>query len=309
MVPIDPTARGPGSVKTAVTHLGLRLAGLLAAGATAGAGPDTQPADPRPTPTPAPAMQVAAAPVRTAPDTGALLREGSYLLRTKGSLHRDADSGWWMFRVAPGDPHQQIGELTLLPCSLLENLEQLIESTPPQQRTIFDLSGQVFGFRGRNYLLPTHAPRLVEYVPPPPVESAPGMPGDNSARDILRELEQTVGPVLRSSRTGGPPDPDSEQGPRKLLAPGTVILWRRGWLVRGNGGAWSFVFEADASGLVDPPMILLPCLLLEEMERHGRLGGPDPALLISGRVERYHARNYLLPTSYQVPRHNTPLRP
>ncbi|MHC4422853.1 MAG: hypothetical protein ACYS1E_19995 [Planctomycetota bacterium] len=296
-------------MKTAVTLLGLRFAGLLAAGAAAGTGPDTQSADPRPTPSPAPTMRVVADPVRTAADTGALLREGSYLLRTKGSLHRDADSGWWRFRVAPGDPHQQIGELTLLPCSLLENLEQLIESTPPQQRTIFDLSGQVFGYRGRNYLLPTHAPRLVEYVPPPPVENAPGMPQDNSARDILRELEQTVGPVLRSSRTGRPPDPDGEHGTQKLLPPGTVILWRRGWLVRGNGGAWSFVFEADASGLVDPPMILLPCLLLEEMERHGQRGGSDPALLISGRVERYHARNYLLPTSYQVPRHHTPLRP
>jgi hypothetical protein len=146
-------------------------------------------------------------------------------------------------------------------------------------------------------------------VPPPPAQDAAATPGDDSARDILRELEQTVGPVLRSSRTDRPTEPQGEAGPQKLLPPGTVVLWRRGWLGRGDGGTWSFVFEADASGLVDPPMVLLPCLLLEEMERHGRRGGPDPALLISGRVERYHGRNYLLPTSYQVPRHRTPLRP
>jgi hypothetical protein len=296
-------------VKTAVKHLGLRFAGLLAAGAAAGAASNTQPADSRPAPMPAPTMRAVEAPARTAADAGALLREGSFLLQTKGSVHRDEESGWWTFRVAPGDPREQIGDLTLLPCTLLENLEQLLESTPQEQQTLFDLSGQVFVYRGRNYLLPTHAPRLIEYVPPPPAQDAAATPGDDSARDILRELEQTVGPVLRSSRTDRPTEPQGEAGPQKLLPPGTVVLWRRGWLVRGDGGTWSFVFEADASGLVDPPMVLLPCLLLEEMERHGRRGGPDPALLISGRVERYHGRNYLLPTSYQVPRHRTPLRP
>jgi len=288
-------------VKTAVTYLRFQLVGLLAALAAAGAGPDSQPAEPVPTTTPGPLA------------AGMLLREGSYLLQTKGSLHRDADSGWWTFRVAPHDPHQQVAELTLLPCTLLENLEPLVE-TSPQQRTFFDLTGHVFVYRGRNYLLPTHAPRLVEYVPAPTGETAPGTPdapppGDESARSILRELEQTVGPVLRSSQAGQGSGPTTEPRRPGLVPPGTVILWRRGWLVRESAGAWSFVFEADASGLVDPPMILLPCLLLEQMERHARRADRDDALLISGRVERYHTRNYLLPTSYQVPHHRTPLRP
>jgi hypothetical protein len=311
MVPIDPTAGGLGSVKTAVTHHRLQYAGLLGALVATGAGAEPRPAAPEPTTDPDPTRPAALAPAPLA--AGTLLREGSFILRTKGSLHRDDGSGWWVFRIAPDDPHQQIGELTLLPCSLLENLEPLVESAP-QERTVFDLTGQVFVYQGRNYLLPTHAPRLVEYVPPPPAEPAPVTPGANtpgaeSARSILRELEQTVGPVLRSSQTGRPSGPASEPGRPELLPPGTVVLWRRGWLVRETGGAWSFVFEADASGLADPPMILLPCLLLEEMDRHARRSDPDRALLVSGRVERYHARNYLLPTSYQIPRHHTPLRP
>jgi hypothetical protein len=288
-------------VETAVIHLRFQLAGLLVALAAGGAGPGPQPAEPVPAATPAP------------PAAETLLREGSYLLQTKGSLHRDADSGWWTFRVAPDDPHPQVAELTLLPCTLLENLEPLVE-TSPQQRTLFDLTGQVFVYGGRNYLLPTHAPRLVEYVPAPTGETAPGAPdgpppGDESARTILRELKQAVGPVLRSSRAGRGSGPATEPRQAGLVPPGTVILWRRGWLVRESAGAWSFVFEADASGLVDPPMVLLPCLLLEQMERHARRAGPDDALLISGRVERYHTRNYLLPTSFQVPHHRTPLRP
>jgi hypothetical protein len=318
----------PESVKTAATHHRVRYAGLLAALAAAGAAPDPQAAAAEP----APAAVADPAP----PAAGALLREGSFILRTKGSLHRDADSGWWMFRTAPGDPHEQIGDLTLLPCALLENLEALAESAA-QPQTLFDLTGQVFVYHGRNYLLPTHAPRLVAYTPPPPPlpaepAAAPpsaDAPGGESARTILRELEETVGPVLRSSRADQPSGPVTDSSRPALMPPGTIILWRRGWLVREAGGAWSFVFEADASGLADPPMVVLPCLLLEEMERHvgrddpeqapllggraeqdrARRAGSDQALLVSGRVERYHARNYLLPTAFQVPRHQTPLRP
>jgi hypothetical protein len=308
--------RSPGAW-TAVTHPQSQLAGLLAVLLAGGAGPQTPPDRPAASPGAAtpPAAGAQDAPFPgppTADPTGQLLREGSYILRTRGTLDRDAETGWWTFRIARDDPHQRIGGLTLLPCTLLANLEQLVESMP-RQEIVFDLTGQVFVYRGRNFLLPTHAPRLVEYVPPTrgdagqAAETPP--PGDESAQAILRDLEQTVGPVLHSSRAGpAAAAPDGPQGV-KLLPPGTVMLWRRGWMVRETGGAWSFVFQADATGLADPPMVLLPCLLLEEMERHARRSGPRQPLLVSGRVERYHGRNYLLPTSYQVPRDHTPLRP
>ena len=88
-----------------------------------------------------------------------------------------------------------------------------------------------------------------------------------------------------------------------------MVLWRRGRIVRDGGGAWLFLFDADASGLADPPMILLPCLLLERMERYAQRAAPEAPMLLNGRVFRYHERNYLLPSVFQIPRHRTPLHP
>jgi hypothetical protein len=300
MVPIEPTSSdSPGAKMAAMRMHWQRVATavtLLTASAAAGQ----------------------TGPVSSDPAASTLLREGSYLIQAHGTLVRDPQTNWWMFKIAPGDRNEQVDELTLLPCMLLESLEQLVEADP-QHETVFDLTGQVFVYRGRTYLLPTHAPRLVAYRPPPPAEgeaaegeSAKPPAEEKSADSILRELDETVGPVLRSSRPDTAPPAASAPAQADLVAPGTLILWRRGWMVREPDGAWAFVFEADATGLSDPPMIIYPCLLLEQMELHrprtdrSGLGG---AILVSGRVEQYHARNYLLPTAYQVPYHRTPLRP
>lgn len=96
---------------------------------------------------------------------------------------------------------------------------------------------------------------------------------------------------------------------RHNLPPGTMLLWRRGWMVHEPQGAWTFVFEADATGRSDPPVVLMPCLLLEAMEKHAGAGGPQRPLLLCGLIHRYHGRTYLMPTMFQVPRHTTPLRP
>jgi len=254
----------------------------------------------------------------TVPDSaatgGPLLREGTFVLQVVGSLHRAEQPGWWVFRPADADSGKAPFGLTLLPCTLLASLEKLVESMSDQE-IVFDLTGQVFVYQGRNYLMPTHAPRLVDYVPasrPDGIDEP--APRADSAEAILRDLDRTVGPVARSPRAAAPdlaagPQTGEASGDRRPVAPGEMILWRRGWMVREAGGAWSFVFAADASGLEDPPMILLPCRMLEDMQRHARRSGPDQPLLVTGRVTRYHGRHYLLPTMFRIPRHNTALRP
>ncbi len=243
-----------------------------------------------------------------------LLREGTFMLQVKGSLHRGGQPGRWVFRIARDDPSRELFELTLLPCTLLASLEQLVESMPDEQ-IVFDLTGQVFVYGGRNYLMPTHAPRLVEYVPPSRPQDITGdnlktaMP-DDSAEAILRDLDRAVGPVVHSPRSAAAGTGDTTSRPATAgTTPGTTVLWRHGWMVREPNGAWSFVFAADATGLGDPPMILLPCRMLEDMERHGLRSSPDEPLLVSGRVTRYHGRNYLLPTMFRVPRYSSALRP
>jgi hypothetical protein len=255
--------------------------------------------------------------LESAATVGPLLREGTFVLQVVGSLHRAEQPGWWVFRSVPDESGKAPFALTLLPCTLLGSLEKLVESMPDQE-IVFDLTGQVFVYQGRNYLMPTHAPRLVEYVPASQpdgfVADDESAPRGDSAESILRDLDRTVGPVVRSPRIAAPdlaagPEAGATSRDHRPAGPGAMILWRRGWMVRESDGAWSFVFAADASGLEDPPMILLPCRMLEDLQRHARRSGPDKPLLLTGRVTRYHGRSYLLPTMFRIPRHNTALRP
>ena len=78
---------------------------------------------------------------------------------------------------------------------------------------------------------------------------------------------------------------------------------------RGAHGTWWFTFDADSSGLSDPPMVILPCLLLERMERYAARTGARTAMLLSGRVYVYEDRNYILPTMFQIPRERTTINP
>ena len=88
-----------------------------------------------------------------------------------------------------------------------------------------------------------------------------------------------------------------------------MIVSRRGRIVRSNAGSWMFVFDADASGLGDPPMILFPCLLLERIENYAsRRGGVAP-IVLSGQVFIFNNQNYLYPTVFQIPRERTRLTP
>lgn len=230
-----------------------------------------------------------------------LLREGGFIMEQTGTLHRKGTD--WVFRMQPPPdrPEDPPYDLTLLPCTLLANLEQLVESLPEGTEFPFDLTGEVFVYHDRNYLLPTHAPRLAGYVPTRREDA--DTPEADSAERILGDLDRAVGPVPRSpGETAASAD---ASGAPQLVPAGTVLLWRRGWMVREADSAWSFVFEADASGESDPPMTLLPCLLLEDMETHAQEQGPRRALVVCGRVFRYHARNYLLPTAFQIARENT----
>ncbi len=253
-------------------------------------------------------------PARTAGRRLPLLREGSQLVGVTGLMQRDASTGSWHLLLNPLTERGPRYELIVLPCTLLGEIERIAESVPGPD-VVFEVTGQVYVFRGRNYFLPTHAPRVTGYEQSPPQTQDAAEAetertkdaDDDSVQAIVRQLERAVGPVARSTATDVAPAPATHS--TKLLREGTVLLDRRGRLRRDEGGAWMFVFDVDASGLADPPMILLPCLLLERMEQYARIVGIAPPLLVSGHVHVYGGRNYLLPTVYRIPRERTPLEP
>ncbi|MBC7835607.1 MAG: hypothetical protein H7Y88_10985, partial [Phycisphaerales bacterium] len=95
----------------------------------------------------------------------------------------------------------------------------------------------------------------------------------------------------------------------KLLAEGTFLPSRRGRMVRAPEGEWMYVFDADARGLSEAPMVLMPCQNLAAMERITAQRGEGATFTVSGQVFAYKGKNYLLPALYIVNRASADLTP
>jgi len=81
-----------------------------------------------------------------------LRREGEFVLSRRGRLIR-AEGGQLLFSFDADSDKSEEAPMFLMPCRLLENMEEM--SQEHGDRTVFILSGQVFVYRGANYLLPT----------------------------------------------------------------------------------------------------------------------------------------------------------
>jgi len=220
--------------------------------------------------------------------------------------------------IEADDPLLPRHELTMMPGSLLSEMERVVRESSDQQ-LVFEVTGRVFAYLRRNFLMLTHPPLLVahEPIPDPTDAAAPSGSGDgggdaddtDDTDDIIRELERSVGPVARrreADRRSGVGEIDRTGAP---LLEGTMLLSRRGIVRRSTSGTFLFVFDADAEGVADPPMVLLPCLLLERLSRDALKNREPAPVLVSGDVYTYDRQNYLLPTVYRIPRDRTMLTP
>lgn len=89
--------------------------------------------------------------------------------------------------------------------------------------------------------------------------------------------------------------------PTKLKREGQFIMQRRGRMIADGKHfkQWMFVFESDKNGMADPPMYLMPCRYLEDMERIVKREGDSAVFILSGQIFVYRGANYLLPTIMQ----------
>ena len=266
-----------------------------------------------------------------------LLREGSFLAGAAGRLARDKTTGGWKFVVQPDALEAQEGavarEFVLLPCAKLSQMEQSIASTDLD--IIFEMTGRIHVFEGRNYLLPLSAPRVQQYVeqvrPDKNQAADAGTTADegndntdidNANDDLVDDSDLTTEELIENLRSRVPvnrsltPPPSATNSPtvqaenpdvltaedaaENLRPEGEFLLRRRGRVTRLSSGAWVYRFMADSTGLSDPPMVLLPCLLLERIQHEMQHRDPGDNFVMSGEVLTYQNQNYLLPTAYHV---------
>ena len=161
-------------------------------------------------------------------------------------------------------------------------------------------------------------------VQPGPAPTQAG--GDPSAEDVLNELlrRRAENPLIEPARpaidatsattpsTAQPigTAPGVEQ--TRLKREGQFIITRRARMVRSVGGGvtpWMLTFEADKDGLEDPPMFIMPCQMLEDMEKIAAERGEGVVFTVSGQVFVYRGANYILPTMMRMAPDMGNLRP
>jgi hypothetical protein len=143
---------------------------------------------------------------------------------------------------------------------------------------------------------------------PPARDEAASPAPQPTADEAIEELEQLrrrreprpieptpAGPAASSQPTGTSPAAAGGAGSR--YREGEPILGRRGRMVRTDHGVtrWMLTFDADSSGLLDPPLYLLPCRELEQMEAAIARREDDAEFLVTGEVFIYHGQAYFLP--------------
>jgi hypothetical protein len=214
--------------------------------------------------------------------------------------------------------------MLLLPSVVLDRFSTFVMTDDTPTPAI--VSGQVFLYNNRNYLMPgairaaaaltpppTPSESAVADTPPDPPASDPGRidPGtiadDPDVAGLIAELEKRPPFPRPSTRPAdsAPPSGGREEAEAPFAPPpedGSYFAGRRGRMVRSAQGAWLFVTDNDDPGRPPRVYTLLPCRTLEELERVALREGDASAGLVSGRVYRFRDQWFLLPTIYQQER-------
>jgi len=106
-------------------------------------------------------------------------------------------------------------------------------------------------------------------------------------------------PVRDTKSAGGSIKPNAP--PVVVVREGTMVIDRLGRISHTEGGQAEFNFESDGKALRDPPMILLPNLILNQIEDQITVSNRDLKLRVTGVVTEYKGRNYLLLEKVIVP--------
>lgn len=282
--------------------------------------------------------------------------EGFVISRQTGRLARTA-SGTLLFLLDPpnGAAARRLQGLIVLPSGVTDRLEKSpnVGAIPTlaldaQGRATaggdgprVTLSGPLYVYRGRQFLLPsafsttvptaapesapapTSAPNTKpETKPEPnPAPSAPAAqptnadvpPGDDVA-SIIRDLEtkrlMPRGLDRPAPEAGAPSDapspsasaPEAPSGaPGATGDEGLLVTARRGRLVRLKTGELTVTFDngTGSAGRM-PPLVVLPCRLLESMEDLVARRGDELAVTVSGRVVSGRGRAFLMPSAVTV---------
>lgn len=133
-----------------------------------------------------------------------------------------------------------------------------------------------------------------------------GLHAASGDTDGPSRADRSLGPAPVLSPTGVPAAGQDRAGRSlwldergELVREGSFLRNRRGRLVRAEG-EWVYVFDADAKGQSEPPMVMQPCRRLREMQQTLERRSRSITFQTTGEVFAYDGRNYFLPTFFSV---------
>ena len=253
---------------------------------------------------PAPVIPPAPGAAVRPPRNRALIREGAMIVNRLGKLTKDPEGEWWTV------PDDDVGTLRLLPCRLLESVEDVHTARPEAQ---FRLSGEVCRYKGSYYLLLVQAAEVSPagqtkpLVPELPATTAPA--GDApaepdpyaSAAEVAKELlkgapdNPIIAPIVDNGRAG---EDKASVAPAKRparIGGARVVVHRLGRLTPSSAPDWYAIHFVSDNTVQEPPMRVLPNLNLEQIEAASGAGKAAGAVFhITGDVERYRGVDYIL---------------
>lgn len=113
---------------------------------------DNPPAPANPAPAERQPTPIADVPVEAATTGTRLVRENTFMTQRRGRMTRSTTNEW-VFTFDADTKGKSEPAMVLMPCMNLQNMEKAIERTG--EGTSFTLSGTVYVYKGRNYILPT----------------------------------------------------------------------------------------------------------------------------------------------------------
>lgn len=245
-----------------------------------------------------------------------LVREGAFLSNMHGELRR-TELGLVIDFAPDAETGERLVSMVLERGMTLSAMEQIIQAH--DEPIGFVVSGQVFVYHGRNYLLPTRFAITTHAEPeqshPETPGESPGGTGTDSAPAALPGFDDdsTAEPTIEGLLDGFQPAAGGGDQPMSPgdssgagLREGTMIAQVRGRVLPGPGGDLQFTQDtgADPDGQSAkaelPPMRLLPCLNVERLEALRLEWGDRLIVSMSGRIFVDSGNPVLLPTMYIV---------
>lgn len=259
--------------------------------------------------------------------TPGLVREGSLINQAPARVVMGKSGRWYAIFDNPAGAGRVLPPMILLESASLLAVTRAAERAGTDTR--LRLSGTVTVYRNHNYLLPSAAPLVERAVTPPaptapsvpatsptasPTQAAPADTAEPSIDQIVAELDKAAGvrpeaPSVRIAQQAAEPAAEQPEGNAQRVMPAGFLAGRKARIVREPDGLLWARFDNGPSGATEPAMALLPCQNTAAIESLVDATGDLGTLTLSGQVQVYRNRNYLLPTMYVVNRPSEQVNP